>query len=82
MTTIKQAIADKQALIERAKFALQQRQHAAQLERAGKYAEAHLAWEEARKTNRGNANEEWCINRSDFCERMKTRPFKGANDAE
>lgn len=48
---------------------------AAKLERQGQYDEASKAWNTARKIASQEDNRLWCLNRSEFCERMAERPF-------
>ncbi|KGQ36472.1 ANR family transcriptional regulator [Gallibacterium genomosp. 1] len=51
---------------------------AAMLERAGSYGEAAIYWQRASSLAKKEINCKWALNRSQFCNRMKTRPFKGA----
>lgn len=48
---------------------------AASQERQGNYAEASQMWSKAAKDASNAANQAWCINRADFCDRVAERPF-------
>ncbi|WP_260448526.1 ANR family transcriptional regulator [Bibersteinia trehalosi] len=50
---------------------------AARAERFGNYTQAADLWNKAAKATVNAKQQEWCKNRSDFCDRVAERPFKG-----
>ncbi|MFD1805578.1 ANR family transcriptional regulator [Pasteurella oralis] len=50
---------------------------AAKAERAGKYELARSHWEVAAISAKQPFNQDWCIKRAEFCQRMLTKPFVG-----
>lgn len=55
---------------------------AATKEHQGNYQEAANFWNQAYKVARKIQNKEWCLNRSEFCERMADRPFSSEGNQD
>lgn len=48
---------------------------AARLERQGHYKEASNTWNQAYKIASSEENRQWCLHRSEWCERLTDHPF-------
>lgn len=48
---------------------------AARQERQGNYQEACKTWADSARSASKTRNQQWCLNRQEFCERMANRPF-------
>lgn len=56
---------------------------AARQERQGNYQQATKTWADTARSATKIRNQQWCLNRSEFCERMAFRPFsKGENNEQ